>query len=339
MTSSVERTITVLGDGGWGTALAILLHHRGHQVALWSAFPDYAAVLKAKRENVKFLPGVCLPPGLEVTADMAVAAGAELLVAAVPTPYLRSVLQKLARSYAFGTPIVNVAKGIEVGTRLRGSEVVRDVLDSRGPVAVLSGPSHAQEVAHGLPTTVVVSSADPALAKMVQQTFMGDRFRVYTNPDVIGVELGGALKNVIAIAAGICDGLGFGSNSKAALITRGLAEIARLGVAMGAKRETFAGLTGLGDLFTTCVSPLGRNRYVGEQIGKGRKLRDVLATMEQVAEGVLTTKAVCALADQHHVDMPITRQIHQVLFEDKNALEAVAELMVRAPKSEVEELQ
>jgi len=338
--SSTRKVISVLGDGGWGTALAIVLHNKGHKVTLWSAFADYAATLKAKRENVKFLPGVALPPGLEVTADVrAAVADAEMLVAAVPTPYLRSVMKKLAECYVRGTPIVDVAKGIEAETMMRGSEVIRDVLGADVPVAHLSGPSHAQEVARGLPTTVVAASSDLALARLVQQAFMTERLRVYTNPDATGVELGGALKNVIAIAGGICDGLGFGSNSKAALITRGLAEIARLGVAMGAKRETFAGLTGLGDLITTCVSPLGRNRYVGEQIGKGRKLREVLATMEQVAEGVLTTKAVCALADKYRVDMPITRQIHRVLFEDRDPLQAVAELMMRSPKAELEELQ
>ncbi len=218
---------------------------------------------------------------------------------------------------------------------MRGSEIIRDILGKQ-PIALLLGPSHAEEVARRLPTTVVVASEDIKLAKEVQNIFMTNRFRVYTNTDVTGVELGASVKNVIAIAAGICDGLGFGNNSKSALITRGLAEITRLGVAMGGQRDTFSGLTGLGDLITTCVSPYGRNRSVGEQIAKGKKLSQLLEEMDQVAEGILTTKSVYKLANKFDVEMPITREIYNVLFEDKDPMKAVNELMVRNPKSEVE---
>jgi glycerol-3-phosphate dehydrogenase (NAD(P)+) len=220
---------------------------------------------------------------------------------------------------------------------MRGSEIIRDILGKQ-PIALLLGPSHAEEVARRLPTTVVVASEDMKLAKEVQNIFMTNRFRVYTNTDVTGVELGASVKNVIAIAAGICDGLGFGNNSKSALITRGLAEIIRLGVAMGGQRDTFSGLTGLGDLITTCVSPYGRNRSVGEQIAKGKKLTQILEEMDQVAEGILTTKSVYKLANKFNAEMPITREIYNVLFEDKDPMKAVNELMVRDPKSEIEYL-
>ena len=333
------KKILILGDGGWGTALAILLHEKGHNVTLWGHSPQYVEYLSKHRENIKYLPDIAIPNNLTITSDMSSALnGAEYIVAAVPTPFLRLVIKDLKEYYTPGIPIICVAKGIENDTLLCGSQIIRDVLGKQ-PIAVLFGPSHAEEVARKLPTTVVASSQDLSLAKQVQDIFITNRFRVYTNPDTIGVELGAALKNVIAIAAGICDGLGFGDNSKAALITRGLAEITRLGVAMGAKKSTFSGLTGLGDLITTCVSPYGRNRFVGEQIGKGKKLNEILAQMEQVAEGVLTTKSVCALADKYKVEMPITREVYKTLFEDKSPLQAVSDLMMRAPRSEVEELE
>ncbi|HHT9126253.1 MAG TPA: NAD(P)H-dependent glycerol-3-phosphate dehydrogenase [Candidatus Brocadiia bacterium] len=333
------KRILILGDGGWGTALAITLHEKGHHVALWGAFPQYAEYLSKHRENTKYLPDITIPNSLTITSDIPTALnGAEYIVAAVPTPFLRSVIKNLKKHYTPGIPIVCVAKGIENETLMCGSQIIRDVLGEQ-PIALLFGPSHAEEVARKLPTTVVASSQDLSLAKQVQNIFITNRFRVYTNPDTIGVELGAALKNVIAIAAGICDGLGFGDNSKAALITRGLAEITRLGIAMGAKKSTFSGLTGLGDLITTCVSPYGRNRFVGEQIGKGRKLKEILSEMEQVAEGVLTTKSVCALADKYKVEMPITSEVYKTLFEDKSPLQAVNDLMMRTPKSEVEELE
>jgi glycerol-3-phosphate dehydrogenase (NAD(P)+) len=262
---------------------------------------------------------------------------AQLIVSATPTPYLRSVLMKFKDIFVHGTPVVSVTKGIENDTLMRPSEVITNVLGKQ-PISLLLGPSHAEEVARGLPTTIVASSKDGNLARVVQEVFTTDRFRVYTNPDMIGVELGAAMKNVIAIAAGICDGLKFGDNSKAALISRGLVEISRLGIAMGAQRSTFSGLTGLGDLITTCISPYGRNRWVGEQIGKGKILKEILEKMQQIAEGVWTTKSVMALSNKFKVEMPITKEIYDVLFTDKNPLEAVSDLMMRAPKSEVEEL-
>ena len=331
------RRIFILGDGGWGTALAITLHEKGHQVTIWGHSPPYVEYLSKRRENTKYLPGIIIPDNLTITSDLSTALnGTEYIVAAVPTPFLRTVIKNLKNYYTHGVPIICVSKGIENGTLMCGSQMIRDVLGEQ-PIALLLGPSHAEEVAHKLPTTVVASSKDLSLAEEVQHIFMTNRFRVYTNPDTIGLELGAALKNVIAIAAGICDGLGFGDNSKAALITRGLAEITRLGVAMGAKKSTFSGLAGLGDLITTCVSPYGRNRFVGEEIGKGRTLKEILAQMEQVAEGVLTTKSVCTLADKYNVEMPIASEVYKTLFEDKPPHQAVNDLMMRAPRSEVEE--
>jgi glycerol-3-phosphate dehydrogenase (NAD(P)+) len=240
-----------------------------------------------------------------------------------------------AACYTSNVPVVSIAKGIETETLMRASEVIADCLKAQ-KIAVLSGPSHAEEVARNLPTTVVASARDMSLARDVQQTFLTQRFRVYTNPDMLGVELGAALKNIIAIAAGILDGLGLGDNAKSALITRGLAEITRLGVAMGADARTFAGLTGLGDLITTCISPHGRNRAVGIAIGRGNRLKEILASMEMVAEGIMTTKSACALAKRHNVEMPITAEVYKVLFEDKDPRQALADLMMRQPKPELE---
>jgi glycerol-3-phosphate dehydrogenase (NAD(P)+) len=329
-----QERVTVIGDGGWGTALALLLVGKGHAVRLWGAFPDYVEAMRRGRENVKFLPGLPLPAALELTGDLGEAtADADVLVAAVPTQFLRGVLRRLAPCYPRGVPVVSVAKGIENRTLLRASQVVADVL-GRVPVAALSGPSHAEEVARGLPTTVAVAHRNAELARRIQSLFLTERFRVYTNTDIVGVELGGAVKNVIAIAAGICDGLGLGDNAKAALLTRGLAEMRRLGTALGARRETFAGLAGMGDLITTCMSPYGRNRSVGIQIGQGKTLQQVLAGMEQVAEGVRTTKSVKALARRHGVEMPITEECHRVLFRGKGPQRAVSDLMRRAARGE-----
>lgn len=339
------KRITIIGDGGWGTALAILLNGKGYDVVLWSNFSEYAAQLRTTRHNVKFLPGVKIPEQIEITSDLVEAVhGTDLLVSAVPVLYLRSVMVRLANVLHSIIPIVSVAKGIENGTLMRASEVIADCLRKSPairhlesiPIAVLSGPSHAEEVARGLPTTVVVSSHDMTLARHLQETFTTPRFRVYTNPDMLGVELGAAVKNVIAIAAGILDGLGLGDNAKSALITRGLAEITRLGIAMGADPRTFSGLAGLGDLITTCISPHGRNRAVGIAIGRGKKLKDILAGMEMVAEGVMTTKSVCVLAQQYKVEMPITAEVYKVLFEDKDPRQALSDLMMRQPKPEIE---
>ncbi len=333
-----QEKILILGTGGWGTALSILLHNKGFKVTLWGSTPDYVEFLKKNRENTKYLQGIQIPTDLNITSNIDDAQSkVNLIVAAIPTPYVRKIIKNLKNHYIPGTPIVSVTKGIENETLMRGSEIIRDILGKQ-PIALLLGPSHAEEVARRLPTTVVVASEDMKLAKEVQNIFMTNRFRVYTNTDVTGVELGASVKNVIAIAAGICDGLGFGNNSKSALITRGLAEIIRLGVAMGGQRDTFSGLTGLGDLITTCVSPYGRNRSVGEQIAKGKKLTQILEEMDQVAEGILTTKSVYKLANKFNAEMPITREIYNVLFENKDPMKAVNELMVRDPKSEIEYL-
>ncbi len=333
----LPKKIIVIGNGGWGTALAILLYKKGYEVTLWGSDATYSDYLREKRENIKYLKGIPIPSGICITSNISQKLlDVHIVVVATPTPYLRSVLTKFKESFVQGTPVVSVTKGIENDSLMRPSEIITSVLGNQ-PVSLLLGPSHAEEVARGLPTTIVASSKDVALARTVQEIFTTDRFRVYTNPDMMGVELGAAMKNVIAIAAGICDGLKFGDNSKAALITRGLAEISRLGIVMGAQKTTFSGLTGLGDLITTCISPYGRNRWVGEQIGKGKKLQEILEKMEQIAEGVWTTKSVKALSDKLHVEMPITREIYNVLFNNKDPLEAVSNLMMRTPRSEVEE--
>lgn len=332
------KKIAVIGNGGWGTTLAILLHKKGYEVTLWGADSSYVEYLKEKKENIKFLKGIPIPAGICITSDISNnLKDTQLVVSATPTPYLRSVLTKFKDIFAHEVPIVSVTKGIENETLMTPSEIIANVLGKQ-PTSLLLGPSHAEEVARGLPTTIVASSKDVNLARFVQGVFTTDRFRIYTNPDMTGVELGAAMKNVIAIAAGICDGLKFGDNSKAALISRGLVEISRLGIAMGAQRSTFSGLTGLGDLITTCISPYGRNRRVGEQIGRGKKLQEILEEMEQIAEGVWTTKSVVALSRKFNVEMPITNEIYAVLFTNKNPLEAVSNLMMRAPKSEMEEL-
>ena len=334
----IKKRILVLGTGGWGTTLSIVLHNKGHNVTLWGLTPDYVEYLKKHRENKKYLKGIEIPSDLKITSDITEAQiETDLIVIAIPTPYVRKTIKPFKDHCLPGTPIVSVIKGIENETLMRGSEILRDVLGEQ-PIALLLGPSHAEEVARKLPTTVVIACNDIQVAKEIQDIFITERFRVYTNTDVIGVEIGTSIKNVIAIAAGICDGLGFGDNSKAALITRGLAEMTRLGVAMGGQRDTFSGLAGLGDLITTCVSPYGRNRLVGEQIAKGKKLSQILEEMDQVAEGILTTKSVCKLANKYNVEMPITKEIYNILFEDKDPIKAVNELMVREPKSEIEEI-
>ncbi len=330
------RRIAVLGTGGWGTALSLVLHSKGHNVTLWGSTPDYVEFLKKYRVNKKYLKDIPLPPDLQITSDIEAAQKeANFIVVAIPTPYVRKTIQPLKNSYVPGTPIVSVIKGIENETLMRGSEILKDVLGGP-PIALLLGPSHAEEVARKLPTTVVVTSEDIKLATEIQEIFITEHLRVYTNSDVVGVEIGTSVKNVIAIAAGICDGLGFGDNSKAALITRGLAEATRLGVAMGGRKDTFSGLAGLGDLITTCVSPYGRNRLVGETIAKGKKLSQILEEMNQIAEGILTTRSVCELAKKYNVEMPITKEVFNVLYEDKDPRTAVRELMLREPRSETE---
>ena len=331
----------VLGAGAWGTAIAVLLSRRSdHQVVLWTAHEDFAEGLRIRRENAQFLPGVPIPAEVEVTADVRRAADqADLWVAAVPTVYLRKKLEdvivpRLADRLPPRCPVVSLAKGVEKKTFLRPTEILRDVLGVTD-LAVLSGPSHAEEVSKGLPTSVVAASEDDDLARRVQRHFSTAHFRVYSNPDLVGVELGGALKNVIGIAAGISDGLGFGDNAKSALLTRGVVEMARFGVAHGARYETFFGLAGVGDLITTCVSRHGRNRAVGERLGKGEKLADILGSMNKmVAEGVFTAQSVYERSRVMGIDMPITAEVYRVLYEDKDPRAAVTDLMTREPRGE-----
>lgn len=326
--------VSVIGDGGWGTTLAILLHHQGYRVSLWGPFADYLKILDKTRHNPKFLPGVKIPRGIRFCADIREAVSeANFIVLAVPSHFLRGVLTKLKGQDFSDSVVLSAVKGIENETLLRMSELIEDVLGQLN-IAVLSGPTISYEVARGIPATCVVASGDAQVAGDIQNVLMNQRFRVYTTSDVVGVELGGALKNVIAIACGISDGLGFGANTKAAILTRGLVEIARLGVAMGARPETFSGLSGLGDLVTTCISRHGRNRWVGEQIGRGKKIKEILSGMEMVAEGVKTAKSSVMLAKKYGVDMPIATQVYQVLYKDKDSHLAVSELMLREKKPE-----
>jgi len=331
------KRIALLGDGGWGTALACLLAENGHEVTLWGAFPEVTAEIAAGRVNKRFLPGIAIPKGVALTNDMASALGdCDLAVFSTPVVYLRSVAEQAARCLEGGSAarVVCVAKGIERGTLLRGSEVLAEALGV-DDVGMLFGPSHAEEVARRMPATVVAAARDKGFAVEIQRTFMNDRFRVYTSDDPVGVEVGAAVKNVIAVAAGICDGLGLGDNAKAALLTRGLAEIARLGVSLGGRRETFAGLSGLGDLITTCVSPHGRNLRIGLEVGRGKTLREALKAMHpMVPEGVFTTQSVCSLARREGVEMPISESVYDVLMKGKSPLEAVRELMTRDAKPE-----
>lgn len=330
----INKKIAVIGDGGWGTTLAILLSKKGYKVALWGAFPDYLKVLDKKRENSKFLPGIKIPREIKFISDIKQAASAScLIILAVPSQYMRTVVQKLKGASLNKTIILSVTKGIEHKKLKRMSEIIKEELKITR-LAVLSGPSIAQEVARGIPTTVVAASSELKLAKEVQGIFSTPRFRVYTTRDITGVELGGSLKNVIAIAAGICDGLGFGTNTKSALLTRGMVEITRLGVASGARKETFMGLSGIGDLMTTAFNSKSRNHFVGEQIGRGKKLKEILKNMEMVAEGVESAKSARELARKHRIDMPITEEVYSVLFKNKNPLFAVNDLMNREQKQE-----
>lgn len=324
----------IVGDGGWGTALATVLLGNGHDVTLWGPFPEYAAQMRATRANPLYLPGVPLPPDLTITADPAGAvASAELVVLAVPTKFFRAVMMQFRGLIPKGARLVSVAKGLDPKTGERMSAVAEDVLGA-GPVVALSGPSHAEEVARRAPTCVVAACRDHALAVCVQEAFMSNRFRVYTSDDVVGVELGGALKNVIAIAVGMCDGLGFGDNSRAALITRGLAEMTRLGVACGAHPVTFSGLSGIGDLIVTCTSKLSRNRNVGERIGRGETLAQVNGSMKQVAEGVTNCLTAHELAVKKGLPAPIIAEVHAILYEGRKPEEVLDLFMARSAKPE-----
>ena len=327
--------VCILGDGGWGTALALLLYKKGFPVSLWGAFPEYISYLNRKKENTKFLPGAKIPAGIEITHDLKKALeGKKLIILAIPSQHLRNILKRLKRiNYSRQATYLSVIKGIEIKTLKRMSEVIRDELGNI-KLAVLSGPTIAQEVVHGIPTTAVIAAEQKNLRKYLQKIFMTDKFRVYSNKDVVGVELGGSLKNIIAIACGISDGLGFGANTKAALLARGLVEISRLGKAMGANLHTFSGISGLGDLVTTCISPYSRNRYVGEQIGKGKTLKYIQSHLQMVAEGVPTTKSAYKLSLRYKIQMPITKEIFAVLYKNKSPQKAVRDLMTRKSKEE-----
>jgi len=326
--------ITVLGDGGWGTALAVMLDRQGKEVLLWSAFAEYARQLDSKRENIKFLPGVPLSKKIRISSDLEEAVHfGEVIIFAIPTQFLRNVLYKAQPSWFDEKTIVSVAKGVEKKTLLRPSEIITaQVPNAR--LVVLSGPSHAEEVARQIPTCVVAASRNTLLSQFVQNNFSDENFRIYTSDDVIGVELGGALKNVLALAVGIADGLKLGENTKAALMTRGMIEIARLGIRMGAHSNTFFGLAGIGDLITTCFSPFGRNLKVGVMIGEGKTVEEITSSMQMVAEGVSTTEAAIELGRKYQVEMPIIQEIHQVVTGKKPAMSAVHALMSRKLRSE-----
>ena len=325
--------IGIIGAGTWGTALGLVLYGNGHSVTLWSAFEEDARYLDKKREH-KNLPGVKLPGDMVFTASMEQAAeGKDVLVLAVPSIYVRSTARKMAAFCGKGQVIVNVAKGIEEDSLLTLSQVIEEEL-SGARVAVLSGPSHAEEVSRRVPTTCVAGAADKRLAAMVQNLFMSPEFRVYISPDVLGIELGGALKNVIALAAGIADGLGYGDNTKAALITRGIHEIGRLGMRMGGLSETFGGLSGIGDLIVTCASMHSRNRRAGILIGQGCSMEEAMSQVGMAVEGVYSARAAWKLAEKYQAPMPIVEQVNQVLFFGKDPAGAVKELMCRDRTSE-----
>lgn len=330
--------IAVLGAGSWGTTLAILLANNSHDVSLWSSQETYTEDIRSTRENPSFLPGIIIPESVLATSDIHDAvAGRDLIVGAVPSQYLRGVMTHLQGMDFRRVTVVNVAKGIENGTLMTMSEMLRDVVPDLPSenIATLSGPSHAEEVSKGIPTTVVAASVHLETAQRVQATFMTPRFRVYASTDLRGVEIGGSLKNVIAIAAGIIDGAHLGDNTKAAVMTRGIAEIARVGVAMGAHVRTFSGLSGIGDLMVTCMSRHSRNRHVGVEIGKGRKLPEILSEMVMIAEGVATTQSAYELSRKVGVETPIIAEVHKILFEEKDPLVACNDLMTRDPKGEV----
>ncbi|MBQ7794631.1 MAG: NAD(P)H-dependent glycerol-3-phosphate dehydrogenase [Clostridia bacterium] len=327
--------VSVIGSGGWGSAIAILLANNGNSVSLWSWQKAESERLAKDRENKEFLPGVSFPDGISCTYDIAECVkDSELVVCASPSVATRSVAKSLAPHIKEGQLFLNISKGLEEGTLLRLSEVYKQEIP-QAQIAAMSGPSHAEEVSRGLPTTNVVAAESHEIAKKIQDIFMNEVFRVYTGDDIIGLELGGALKNVIALCAGISDGLGFGDNTKAALMTRGLAEITRLGVAMGAQRETFAGLSGVGDLIVTCTSMHSRNRRAGILLGKGKSLSETLDEVHMVVEGVNTANAAYELSKKYNVSMPITEAAHKVLYENKSARDAVYELMQRDKTIEI----
>ncbi len=331
--------ISVLGAGGWGTTLAILLYHNGHEVTLWEYKHQYAKVLDKTRENNIYLPGIKIPSEIKITHSLEEScSNKHFIILAIPTQFIRKVLVQIKDFNFKNTTFVNVAKGIEKDTLKTVSQIILEEIKKISPsqIGVLSGPSHAEEVSRKIPTAVVAASSDAETAKEIQSTFITSYFRVYSSTDILGVEYGGALKNVIAIGAGIVDGAKFGDNTKAAIMTRGIAEISRLGIALGAKPETFSGLSGMGDLIVTCMSKYSRNRFVGEQIGMGKKLKDVLKNMKMVAEGVETSKAVHQLSIKHNIETPICTAVYRILYEDLDPIKVTYELMTRDMKAEYE---
>lgn len=330
--------VSIIGAGSWGTALAVLLHKNGHKVTIWSVIEAEIEMLKAEHEHKDKLPGVKLPEDMCFTTGLEAAVkGKDALVLAVPSPFTRSTAHRMKDYVAEGQIIVNVAKGIEETSLLTLSQIIEEEIP-QATVAVLSGPSHAEEVGRGIPTTIVVGADRKETAEYLQNLFMNEVFRVYISPDVLGIELGAALKNVVALAAGIADGLGYGDNTKAALITRGITEIARLGTAMGGRFETFCGLTGIGDLIVTCASMHSRNRRAGILIGKGHSMEEAMKEVKMVVEGVYSAKAAMGLAKKYGVQIPIIEQVNEVLFEGKAADAAVKDLMIRDKKLENSEI-
>lgn len=330
--------VGVLGAGSWGIALALLLESNGHEVTIWSIMQDEVEMLQSKREHISKLPGIKIPESIQITNDLETGIkGMDFCVLAVPSPFTRSTARMMKPYVQEGLIIVDVAKGIEEDTLMTLSEQINDELPEVN-VAVLSGPSHAEEVGRGLPTTVVIGAKEKETAIYLQRAFMNQVFRVYISPDIMGMELGGSLKNVIALAAGIADGLGCGDNTKAALITRGVAEIARLGIKMGGKAETFSGLTGIGDLIVTCASVHSRNRKAGYLMGQGKTMEEAMDEVQMVVEGVYSAKAAKKLGEQYKVDLPIVDAVNAVLFEGKSATEAMDSLMIRDGKIEHSDL-
>lgn len=330
------KKIAVIGDGGWGTALSIILSQKGLNVSLWGFFKEYIESTAKTRENKKFLSGVQIPDAVRLTASLEDAIdGVDAVILAAPSKYFRGVLQNLKKIAPKDALYISAAKGIENETLLRMSEIVQETLGGWTRIAAISGPSIAIEVARGLPTAIVAASADINIARSAQDILISSALRVYASEDIIGVELGGALKNIIAIAAGVSDSMGFGTNTKSAILTRGLAEITRLGIAMGARQETFAGLSGLGDLITTCISPYSRNRWFGEMIGEGKPINDIIHRTEMVVEGVTTVKSAYDLSRRYNVEMPITQEVYEIIYKNKPPKDVVKYLMQRGAKHEV----
>ncbi len=333
----MKKNVSIVGAGSWGTALAVLLAKNGHQIKMWSCFNEEIEMINKAREHIHKLPGVIVPSGVYCTGDIEEALKeTDAVVMVIPSQTMRKNSRELSRYIKDGQVVISCAKGLEDKTGLRMSEILKEEI-SCARIVALSGPSHAEEVGRDIPTAIVAASEDKKAAEYVQDLFMSPKFRVYTNPDITGVELGGALKNVIALCAGISDGLDFGDNTKAALMTRGITEISRLGVSMGAKPQTFSGLAGIGDLIVTCTSMHSRNRRAGILIGQGKAVDEALEEVKMVVEGVTTTKAAYTLTAGRDIEMPITTQAYEVLFNGKNAKQAVVDLMMRDKKYEMEQ--